>query len=505
MSRMKAVFAALVVAAMVAVVPAHAAVVKVVIGSGSSAMWQTIGLGAFNWIPGQGNNNQGACPLKLFKGKPAAKAFTPPCFHYTTKGNFNLTDTRPTKLKVKPKAKAAVDTGAMWLVWDSSAGPNIIAYIKVDSVVGNRCFFANPACAIGAPAAYNWAVNGQDISAALWGNDSTPPVAVQNLFNAAAGVAVNAAATDIRPEDAAFAECRINSLLGAGAIAGNGGDGLDGLGYNAVNGPGLCPAFPAPLAALEGTKIASGYPPALPVATTTDYANVLAFNIAGTDPFTNLAVPAYTTISVGADPIVFVYSRNEGAGVGFDGLAAVAPAVATSANLQKLFSGTNCDANNVFGINAAGDAVDAYLREPLSGTYNTTEATVMRRPAEFPAGAAIGLSMETGVGGVANDPLVNLPCGGAGARSRAIGTGEEVKSVLNSVLNNAVDGMGFTFFSYGNVGSIASLPGYGYVPVDGVDPIFACNTGVACVVATRKCRINCDETMSPPYRLSNGC
>src|ERR1039457_7119991 len=25
-----------------------------------------------------------------------------------------------------------------------------------------------------------------------------------------------------------------------------------------------------------------------------------------------------------------------------------------------------------------------------------------------------------------------------------------------------------------------------------------------CVVATRKCRINCNETLSPPYRLSNG-
>ena len=27
---------------------------------------------------------------------------------------------------------------------------------------------------------------------------------------------------------------------------------------------------------------------------------------------------------------------------------------------------------------------------------------------------------------------------------------------------------------------------------------------VNAVVATRKCRINCNETMSPPYRLSNG-
>ena len=35
-------------------------------------------------------------------------------------------------------------------------------------------------------------------------------------------------------------------------------------------------------------------------------------------------------------------------------------------------------------------------------------------------------------------------------------------------------------------------------------PVFHCFAPFSTVVATRKCRINCDETLSPPYRLSNG-
>lgn len=52
-----------------------------------------------------------------------------------------------------------------------------------------------------------------------------------------------------------------------------------------------------------------------------------------------------------------------------------------------------------------------------------------------------------------------------------------MKSVLNSnaaaTFPNAQDGIGFTFFSYGNVSSIANNPSYGYIALNGVDPIFA--------------------------------
>ena len=195
MSRMKATFAVLVMAAMTSLVPSAfgAATARVVI-SGSSAMWQTIALAAYNG---------GNCTAEGFTVKT-------PCFHYTDgSGAFNMTDTRP---GIKQSgAPNIVDTGDIWIVWDSSATKNVWVYLKVDSVVGNRCFFAIPACTISAPSGYGWATGGK-ISSALWGSDTAVPADVQSLLNA--GIKVNVAATDIRPEDAAFAECRVNSVLG---------------------------------------------------------------------------------------------------------------------------------------------------------------------------------------------------------------------------------------------------------------------------------------------------
>jgi len=114
---------------------------------------------------------------------------------------------------------------------------------------------------------------------------------------------------------------------------------------------------------------------------------------------------------------------------------------------------------------------------------NTTEATVFRHPDVYTgtsSGAFLGLSQETNVNGAVNNPLAGnsgtcTSSDGLGARYRAIGTGEEVKSVQNSASKfaNALDGIGYTFFSYGNVGSIANNTSYGYVTLNNVDPIFA--------------------------------
>ena len=53
-------------------------------------------------------------------------------------------------------------------------------------------------------------------------------------------------------------------------------------------------------------------------------------------------------------------------------------------------------------------------------------------------------------------------------------TGEEIKAVQNSAAKfGGTDGIGYTFFSYGNVSSIANNPAYGYITLNNVDPIFA--------------------------------
>src|SRR5579864_3545822 len=184
MSRMKLVFAALaLVSAISALTPTASAAAKgVVIASGSSALWQTMALAAYN------------------SGKCVVPKTGLSCSHYTDNTSFELHDTRPGK-RVKGTADT-VDKGDIWIVWDNTTGPNVWAYIKVDSVVGNRCFFANPACNIQSPTGYNWGVAGQKISSTLWGNDTAnPPANVQILFKNGTGVKVNSAATDIRPED----------------------------------------------------------------------------------------------------------------------------------------------------------------------------------------------------------------------------------------------------------------------------------------------------------------
>jgi hypothetical protein len=413
MTRMKTVFAALLVAAIVNVVPqAKAQTIKVLL-AGSSAQWQTLALGAYS----TGNCVSGG---------------TAPCFHYTN-SSFNLTDTRPT---VKG-GTAAVDTGAVWIVWDSAATPNVWAFIKVDSGVGDRCYYAQPHCNVNIT---TFPSPGNLISSTLWGDnssDTTPPTSVQTLFTSGTAL-VNAAASDIRPEDALFATCRANSALGGGT------DGLAGLGYG-VNASGVCPKFGATLANLEGSDILSGYPGS------TSTAHVLAFAITGKDPFTGTAIPAATTVSVGATPVVFITSRT-GALSGATNI--------TDQEAQTIFSGADCDGSVVGG---SGGPVSVYLREPLSGTMNTTEYSVFRY------WNFSGASQETGV--AAQNPL-SKSCTAGGSRYRAIGTGESVKSVLNSVANHGNDGIAYAFFSYGNISTIANNSSYGYLTLDGVDGIF---------------------------------
>jgi len=466
MSRTKLILAVVALAAIVGLgSQLQAQSVQVAI-AGSSAQWQTQALGAFGGLQ-SGSTTKGKCGTGL-----GAKA---PCYHYTYKSSteFQLTDSR-----VSP---ANNDAGTIWIVWDSTAEPNtkVWIFVSVDSGVGNRCFFAAPPCTInfpGATSASQIPAPNQQISSVLWGTDTALPATgannVANLFVATstyAGVPVTVAATDIRSEDSLWSTCRTNSQAGKNAF-----DGTDGLGYNGNFSPGVC-APTGSGANGQGNAVKSGYP------SSTSTANVLAWAVSGTDPISgNAVISSFSTVSVGAAPIAFVFSRNGGQ---LNGLTNV-----TDSQLQTAFSGTKCDAD-VFGLTSNPIAV--YLREPLSGTMNTTEATVFRRPV-VASGGALGTSQEAGVSAPYPAVPVNPLTGGVGGslacpsdtsnghagRWRAIGTGEEVKSVLNSVSNTAkietpgIDGIGYAFFSYGNVSSIANSANYGYATLNGVDPIF---------------------------------
>jgi hypothetical protein len=442
MSRMKLMFVVLLLAAIVCIVPqAQAKVAVQVTIAGSSAMWQTMALGAYNLACA------GAATCATVDGIQGG--------HWTSNGNVvDLTDTRVTPNNV--------DAGTVWIVWTPGA-TKVWSFNKVDSVVGDRCYFAQPRCTVNGTLANLSGSGSNKIASNLWGDgssDTSLPAAVQSLFTT--GTPVTVAATDIRPEDAAFAVCRANSALGGSLGT------LDGLGYNSNNAAGVCPANGLATANYVGSPIKSGLPGS------TSQANVLSFNIGNgagtTDPITGTAIPAFTVVRVGATPVVFIDEHDKGQLTG--------ATEATDKQLQQVFSGADCDGSVVGG---SGGAIQVFLREPLSGTYNATEATVMRKPAIYP-GAIIGVSMETGVN--ATNPLANLPCTAGGGRSRGIGTSEEVTSVEDSGANFGRDGIGYTFFSYGNVSGIANKTAYGYIQLNSaktagafVDPIFASYAG----------------------------
>jgi hypothetical protein len=434
MSRLRLTLVVLLLTAIVGVVPqAQATSVVQVNIAGSSGVWQAMAVGAFNYCN------------KLAAG----------CGHWTSASNvINLTDTRLTPV--------VVDPGTTWIVWNSTA-TKVWAFTKVDSVVGDHCYFAQPQCTVSGTLTNLSGSGSQQIASAIWGADQALPSSVQALFTG--GQLVSAAASDIRPEDGAFAMCRANSILGAGSNSGGSGDNLDGLGYNSVNASGACPAdgLGQSSGAYLGTPVKSGYPGS------TAIANVVAFNIKGKDPISGTAIPAFTAVAIGAYPIVFFDERDKGQLTDLTNVS--------EEQLQAAFSGTNCDAN-AFGLPSG--SIGIFLREPLSGTMNTTEATVFRQPTVYPGATGLsgvlGASQESNVNGPVNNPLTaqsGTCLNGSGGRYRALGAGEEINWVLNSGKNLGTDGIGYTFFSYGNVSKLANNPNYAYVTLDNVDPIFA--------------------------------
>ncbi|WP_158790372.1 hypothetical protein [Granulicella sp. L60] len=269
----------------------------------------------------------------------------------------------------------------------------------------------------------------------IWSADTTPPAGVLAAIN---GVPLTAVNTDVRPEDGLFATNHA----------------LNTLHYTTATG--------VKEASTIGTSFASPIPFGL-----------------STDPITGDAVPAFVTIPIGAAPVIFI-ANAANTGVGHTGNSAVTNIDVNTGTNQaaRLFSGTECDATVVGG--SSTNAVSAILREPTSGTMNTTEFT------SFQVNG--GLSQETGVSASANNPL-SATCtstggSGGGSRFRAIGTGDEVKGV-----GLTADSLGYLFFSFEAVPptTIGAANSYKYLTVDGIDPINATySTGVtpACLTGT---------------------
>lgn len=395
------------------------------IAGGSSAVWQTTGIAAWE--------------------------LTGKLHHYT----FKLTGTGVGVIDQRNTTSIAAQQGSMYIVWDNSTAPTkIFVGVSLDSAVGDRLLLGTtsanaPAGKLVLPATIPAAAN---LITVVWGTDDTTlPAAV--ITDIKASPVLNGAFTDIRPEDAAYQTIRAKTAIGTGLS--DGAHTYGGLGYTG---------------ALSATVTATNW---VESAYSTAAFQVVPFVTNGKDPISGGTVPPFSSYRVGFDPIIILANRSNAAGLGKLNGANYYFTNITPAQIVTLWDGTTCN-SSVFAVSGAPSvAVTVAEREPLSGTYNTFEYQGPGTP--YTATLASQTSQEKGVNPAnANNNPLNLACtAGGGSRKRAIGTGEMVGT---AILNNA-DTLGYAFFSYGNVSKIAASASYGYLTVGGVDPLFASYSG----------------------------
>jgi hypothetical protein len=490
MKSVKSFLAILVVTAAVAAVPAaSAAPIVHLVASGDTSDYQGFGVAVVNDVaPGTAGFTGGGS-----------------IHHFTIKGNCSDgLGGICAALKDGRNPVIPVESGSYWVVWVCPSGgcngtnaTDAWAYDSVDATTAIREYLAQPtATSVVAPGTSSGvaADKGQDqISSALFlygANETTvsancPATATTcddafipaDVYAAVSGATFISAFTGIRPEDALFATERSNSALT--------GSPWTGLGYG--GGP----------TTLVGASIQSAF--------SSSFATPILFGLPGTtDPFSGDPVPSTITIfSVGEIPIVFFANRTNANGLGYKtGVVpyygnlvdnAATPLVANP--LGKLFGGNDCAGDSLaFGLGGvlpggvSNFPISLVLREPTSGAMNVTEysafdtyggtsnvgsgSSVGNSPSFFPS-----TSQEANVNTV--NPLNNLPCtpgsgGATGGRYRALSSSEEVGKPGSTATGVAklTDSLGYAFFSFGNFSNLKTNPNFGYLTLDGVDPIF---------------------------------
>jgi hypothetical protein len=385
--------------------------------------------------------------------------------------SFTLTDSRPQSAY---GIGNTTDTASGWIVWGPGSGScanpagsyNIEMYLNTDSVVGQRCYFAVPRCKV--TIANPPASPGNLIAAA--GQETTIPTnsTLITAINAGSGTSTNAAATDIRPEDGRFAAMRTLLTCGTPVVANSQ---YLGLGYQGAHvGVGV---------AIAGSSIQTNG--------SGSSFNVLDFNITGNDPITTQGpIPAFTVTAVGAVPIVvFVNPTNAG------GFGSLQVSNINRAQLAGFLDGSYGHTQDIIPQTAASTDGPAtvFLREPLSGTYNTMEYSIPNN-IETQSSQDVGLVAKNlgGGPGTSFPPYYCVSTGGAALqnplteqvqrnsfglgtltqRGRAIGTGNMVKAVVATP-----DSLGYAFWSAANFAPSSTVDAQHakYLTVDGVDPI----------------------------------
>jgi hypothetical protein len=392
----KAITGTLALAACAALVPNASAQTLQVLTAGSSAQFGPFAVAAYALA-----KNGGATAFHYTVKSGACPGST--CYAY-------LNDFRSTSIPQEP--------GNLWVVWSTNG---IWAYLSVDSIVGVRGFSAVPRAHLDLAARSSLPVSATS-NYTFWSDGTNDTALTSAVFGALTGQALTAANTDVRPEDALFATNRALNSLGYGSVpdtrSGHSGQFLIGNSIKSFFGTGD--------------------------------ANPVSFAIAGgADPFSGKAGPTEITIPIGAAPIVFLASTVAGS-------TTAGATDITTTNAGLLFSGVGGCADTL--VTGATGAISPVLREPISGTMNTTEFSVFE-----PGDPSTGNSQETGVSATADNPL-DQPCG-SGFRYRAIGTGDETGDVTGHA-----NTIGYAFFSYESTGGGKADK---YITLNGIDPINA--------------------------------
>ena len=430
--------------------------------AGSSAQFNTFGIAA-SYAP------VGAlCGTNHWSGKNGGSASP-------NTGNLSIT-------LVDPRSGSIVAEPAnIWIAWDNNAangvaGQGVVCfYASVDSIVGVRAYAARATLSLSANASGASDVNPDLVP--LIGQGSALPAAIYNIVNNAV---INAANTDIRPEDAKFATMRVLTGLGSQIT----GRGVTGLGY------GPSPIGTALLSSQSGTR-------ANPVDFTLDCTDTDPINssISGGCGAGATNIREYFEVPIGAAPVMVIANvSNTGSGHLGDGnysninrfilrqvLEGTLPYV-RDIGYNTTYNATS----NTWGTSEAAVPINTFIREPLSGTYNTMEWSIpMALEMEgvlFHVGTVNG--QETGVTPSAGTSCTTKPFNASncttssgnplwmvnsvgGFRGRAIGTGEMVTAV-NSASNP--DTIGYSFWGFSNFQGKANLK---YLTVDGVDPLYS--------------------------------
>jgi len=414
---------AVLIAAGLSLIPNFATAAPTVqfVGVGSSAIWQTAGIAAWE-LTGKAN-------------------------HYT----FKLSGTGVGVVDSRNTTSIAPAQGAIWVVWDSAVS-KIYAGVNLDSNVGNRLELGTvsvsgasvPTGILVLPATIP--APGALISSTLWGADAASiPTAVVTALSRAR---VTHGLTDIRPENGAFQTARATAALGA--TVSDGAHSYYGLGYTGALTP-----TPSVTNWIESTYSSAAF-------------QVVKFSTHGTDPYTSATIPSFTAFRVGISPIVLIGNRSNTAGLGAKNAGgAYYFTNLTSAQVQALWDG-NTDNTSEFAVAGAPSVpLTVVLREFLSGTYNTFEYQAIESP--YIAPPAAQHSQESGINpaNTGGNPVNITSTNGGGVRKRVIGTGE----MVGTAVFGTADAIGYTFFSFGNVSKIANNPTYGYFKVNGVDPL----------------------------------